>query len=180
MTNTTEEKKDSGKEASETVPVKRGIRDTLDGFLAVLGVRERNKAKATDGISDVGTTLAHKRTDMAMDRTYWAAQRTLMGWIRTSLSMISFGFTIGKIGNSLQDIEVAGLRGKSMIGVESIAYALVIMGTMALLGAALQYRSRVNVLFKQGLPYQLSIEFVIALVICVMGFFAFGTLVMKI
>ena len=33
---------------------------------------------------------------LALERTRMAADRTLMGWIRTALSMISFGFTIFK------------------------------------------------------------------------------------
>ncbi|WP_353740610.1 DUF202 domain-containing protein [Desulfoferrobacter suflitae] len=31
---------------------------------------------------------------MAADRTPWADDRTLIGWIRTSLSLIGFGFGI--------------------------------------------------------------------------------------
>jgi hypothetical protein len=36
-----------------------------------------------------------KITDiLALDRTRMASERTLMAWVRTALSMISFGFTI--------------------------------------------------------------------------------------
>jgi len=46
-------------------------------------------------------TAAHHRpaklpSDMGEIRTILAADRTLMAWIRTSLSMLSFGFTIYK------------------------------------------------------------------------------------
>lgn len=37
--------------------------------------------------------LAVERTDLALERTVMAASRSLMAWIRTSLSLISFGFT---------------------------------------------------------------------------------------
>ncbi|MGB0437426.1 MAG: DUF202 domain-containing protein, partial [Mycobacterium sp.] len=33
-------------------------------------------------------------TRLAVDRTRLAAERTLMAWIRTSTSLIAFGFTI--------------------------------------------------------------------------------------
>ena len=35
-------------------------------------------------------------TLLAVDRTRLAHERTLMAWVRTATSMISFGFTIGK------------------------------------------------------------------------------------
>ena len=38
---------------------------------------------------------------LAIDRTRLAAERSLMAWIRTALSMIAFGFTIYKF---LQDV----------------------------------------------------------------------------
>lgn len=183
MNNETDNKASDEKLDTSTTKLaesKKGILKFLDSFVAVLGIGEDKPQKTEPGARDVGTILAHKRTDLAMERTYWAAQRTLMGWIRTSLSMISFGFTIGKLGQSLKEIEVKGLAGTSMIGVDTIAYILVIIGTLALLGAALQYRKRVSSLIEQGLRRQLSIEFAVSLVICVMGFVAFGTLVMKI
>ena len=37
--------------------------------------------------------------------TLMAADRTLMSWIRTSLSLLSFGFTIFKILQGIQDAE---------------------------------------------------------------------------
>jgi uncharacterized membrane protein YidH (DUF202 family) len=40
---------------------------------------------------------------LALDRTRMAAKRTLMAWVRTALSMISFGFTIYKFLQVLQE-----------------------------------------------------------------------------
>lgn len=42
-------------------------------------------------------------TRLAVGRTVMAADRTLMAWIRTALSMFSFGFTIYKIIQGLED-----------------------------------------------------------------------------
>ena len=39
---------------------------------------------------------------LAMERTHLSYERTLMAWIRTSLSMITFGFTLGKLAQMLQ------------------------------------------------------------------------------
>jgi len=91
-----------------------GIHKILAGFAASLGVARIGPRTTVDGTIDTSTKLA-------MDRTYWAAERTLMGWIRTALSMISFGFTIGKFGQALENIDVQGFRGMREIGVGSIA-----------------------------------------------------------
>ena len=52
--------------------------------------------------SPTSNELAQERTDLALERTLMAADRSLMAWVRTSLSMISFGFTIYKLLESLQ------------------------------------------------------------------------------
>ena len=49
-------------------------------------------------MAEIGTT-----TRLSVGRTTMAANRTLMAWIRTSLSMISFGFTVYKIIQGIQD-----------------------------------------------------------------------------
>jgi putative membrane protein len=156
------------------------IRQILAGFAAALGIGANRTPKPGADTTDISTRLAYQRTSLAVERTYWAAQRTLMGWIRTALAMISFGFTIGKLGQTLQDVEVTGLRGMRMIGINSIAYFLVILGTGALLAAAVQFSRRMHELSNQGLRRQPSIEFWIALVLSAMGIFAFSTLALKI
>ena len=57
---------------------------------------------ATDAPSPSSTFLP---SDLGEIRTILAADRTLMAWIRTSLSMLSFGFTIYKF---LQTIAANG------------------------------------------------------------------------
>jgi putative membrane protein len=118
-------------------------------------------------------------TNLAMDRNYMAAERTLMAWIRTALSMISFGFTIGKLGQVMRSVEVKGLLVHTrMVSVESIAYFLVVLGTVALLLAAIQHRVRMHELYKMGLRRQVSTSFVVASLLIVVGGFALTSLVM--
>ena len=117
-------------------------------------------------------------TKLAIDRSYLAADRTLMAWIRTALSMISFGFTIGKLGQVMGSIEVKGVLGQTrMMSVESIAYFLVVLGTAALLAAALQHWRRVRELRAMGLGHPFSITFIVALLLAAVGAFAFTSLV---
>jgi len=177
MNNDTGERTPNPKATSSTAPAaagrKRGIHKILSGFAASLGVARVGPGTAMDDTIDTSTKLA-------MDRTYWAAERTLMGWIRTALSMISFGFTIGKFGQALENIDVQGFRGVREIGVSSIAYFLVTLGTVALLAAAVQYSRNVYELRVHGQRVRPSIAFVVALVLSVMGIVAFGSLVSKV
>jgi putative membrane protein len=46
--------------------------------------------------SDVGTTLAGERTNLAKVRVWLALERTTLAWIRTALTFATFGF--GMIG----------------------------------------------------------------------------------
>ena len=48
--------------------------------------------------------LAADRTELAKYRSRAAADRTLMAWIRTSLSLISFGFGIPTIVRTIENI----------------------------------------------------------------------------
>lgn len=128
---------------------------------------------------DTGTRLALQRTDLAIERTFWAAERTLMGWIRTALAMISFGFTLGKIGQALQDVTVKGLLREHTLSLKTVAYFLVVLGTAALVAAAVQYAVRVHELRKQGLPRHVSIAFVVSVVLSLVGGFVFTALVLN-
>ena len=76
-------------------------------------------------------------------------------------------------------VEVRGLRGMKMVGTGTIAYLLVLLGTAALLAAALQYSLRVQDLCSQGLGRKPSIEFVVAVLLVVLGLGAFSSLVLK-
>jgi putative membrane protein len=114
-----------------------------------------------------------------MDRNYLAGERTLMAWIRTSLSMISFGFTIGKLGKVIQNIEYRGLLGNTRtVSTQTLAYSLVLLGTVALVAAALQHRRRVRDLHAMGLDHQFSITFIVALVLAAIGGIALSSLLM--
>jgi putative membrane protein len=158
---------------------KTGIMKIIFGVRSALGLAHGKTDDSSAQPGDVGTRLAHQRTDLAMDRNYMAAERTLMAWIRTALSMISFGFTIGKLGQVMETIEVKGfLIHTRMISVESIAYFLVILGTVALFMASIQHRVRMHELYKMGLRRQISTSFVVAVLLIVVGGFALSSLVM--
>lgn len=166
-------------EAVSGVKNEEGKKTILAVLASAFGFGKSKAEKSAGDKSEDSTRLARKRTDFAMDRSYLATERTLMAWIRTALSMISFGFTIGKLGQVLNDLEIKGIGGKiHTVSVETIAHFLVVLGTVALLGAAFQHRRRVRELYAMGLHYQISITFYVALLLAVVGVFALTALVM--
>jgi putative membrane protein len=142
------------------------------GFAAALRFRV-----GKEGVTDQVDT----NTRLAAERSYMAAERTLMAWIRTALSMISFGFTIGKLGQTVETIEVKGVvfREARMVSIESVAYLLVILGTVALLGAILQYILNTAEYATMGLRRRFSIAFLVGMVLVLVGGFALTSLVMR-
>jgi putative membrane protein len=140
------------------------------GLAAALGF---GPSLAKDTHLDQGTRLA-------IERSYLAADRTLMAWIRTALSMIGFGFTIGKLGQTVSEVQWSGgLRGPRMVSVEGLAYFLVILGTSALLAALLQYLTSVGEYAEMGVRHRLSISFVVGVTLVAVGAFAFSALVLQ-
>lgn len=80
-----------------------------------------------------GTPILPK--DLGEIRTILAADRTLMAWIRTSLSMLSFGFTIYKFLDSIP--RVAGEARQS--SPQHVGLMLVGMGTAAMVLGTIGY-----------------------------------------
>ena len=89
---------------------------------------------------------------LATERTRMAADRTLMGWIRTALSMIGFGFTIYKFLESFQSKEV----GSQIVRPHSprvVGFTLISIGLFSLVIACLQHWNYVKKL-KADHPYR--------------------------
>jgi putative membrane protein len=74
---------------------------------------------------------------MATMRTVMAADRTLMAWIRTALSMISFGFTIFKFLHGLTESATIHLLRPE--GPRNLGLFLTLLGTGSLVASTIQY-----------------------------------------
>jgi putative membrane protein len=74
--------------------------------------------------------LASRNTSLALQRTRLAADRTLMAVIRTALSLISFGFTIFKLAESLQEEKILKFHENAIphFGITLVLLGIIMLG----------------------------------------------------
>lgn len=87
--------------------------------------------------------MPDKPTELAFNRTWLAEERTILAWIRTATSLITFGFAI----YSFFVIPTgAGHPHSTRLGPQIFALALIAMGLLALLAAAIQRHQAVKMM----------------------------------
>jgi len=113
-----------------------------------------------------------------------ALERTFMAWIRTAVSLISFGFTIVQFFQRLPKMEEAGARLPSPGAPRILGLALIGVGVLSLAISSWQYRRQIAYLWSPqftaiaGLtehPHRTP-ALLAALVLMLIGLFAFGSI----
>lgn len=106
-------------------------------------------------------------------RIFFAAERTLLAWIRTGLALMGFGFVVARFGLFLR--EIAAVRDRpptTQVGLSLwIGTALVILGVMVQLGAAAKHGRTVQRL-AQGKVLRfgvISLGSVVAFILSLLG-----------
>jgi putative membrane protein len=89
---------------------------------------------------------------LARQRNREAAERTLMAWIRTCLSLISFGFGLDKIVAAIH-ARGAGSAGQAPLGVRLISLAFLLTGVLAMVVAIRQHRRILQRLLRNDFTY---------------------------
>ena len=115
-------------------------------------------------------------TELAKERNRAAEERTLMAWVRTSLSLISFGFGINSIimvlnrelEGALNTVRTSRILGLGFVG----------LGIFALLYASQDYRKQIHSIERNELRYasRLSPTLIVAYVLAGLGGVAFLSL----
>ncbi len=112
---------------------------------------------------------------LALDRTRLAAERTLMAWVRTSLSMIAFGFTIYKFLEVMREqSKVLGLHPQAP---RNLGVALIGIGTFALIVACIEYWTFVRRLSAVRVYKPWSLALVVGGLIALLGLLMLGSVV---
>ena len=105
-----------------------------------------------------------------MQRNLMASDRTLMAWIRTSLSLIGFGFTLAKVFQSLAEehVIVRGPAGNVWTA-EAVGMALLLLGVFALVAAIFDHHHDLKQLRAAGLARRFSLPTAVASVLAIVG-----------
>jgi putative membrane protein len=114
--------------------------------------------------------------ELALDRTRLAHERTMMAWIRTSASMISFGFGIYKFFDYFKgDHPVT----QGIVTPRRFAIFLIATGLIVLAGAAFQNWGELSRLRRAGARVPRSLAGGIAVLMSIIGALALITTILR-
>jgi putative membrane protein len=105
--------------------------------------------------------------ELAVRRTVMACDRTLMAWTRTSLSLISFGFTIYKFLQYAKEEGVAPQLKEA--GPQHLAMAMIGLGVIFLLLASFQFWQEMRRLQPRSPIGVLRLSLALAVFLAVLG-----------
>lgn len=117
-------------------------------------------------------------------RIFFAAERTLLAWLRTGLTIMGLGFVVARFGLFLRLLsqQAQAARGQSESGASAaLGVLFVLVGAIAILVATAQHRRYVATLSQGDVPTSYSRAFVVLLsaAVGVLGLLLAGYLVVS-
>jgi len=94
---------------------------------------------------------------MGDPRVFFAAERTLLAWVRTGLTIMAFGFVVARFGLFLRLLATQQGQGLSQAELHNhvsniVGIALVLLGVGCMIVGAVQHRSYVATLPASDIP----------------------------
>ena len=118
-------------------------------------------------------------TQLALERTILSHERTLMAWVRTAISLITFGFAIYKFFQLELELENHP-RLHDVIGPRQFAVLMISIGLFSLMLATIEYR-----VYRNGLRRRypgtrpLSLAGVVAALVSFLGLLALAAVLFR-
>lgn len=115
---------------------------------------------------------------MALDqcdpRVFFAAERTLLAWLRTGLTIIAIGFLISRFGLFVQFLsaQTPSVTHHTNVTIPAtLGIIFVIIGSVAIASAAIQHKRFVASLSATSLPsaYSGQLAFILSMLTAVLG-----------
>lgn len=118
--------------------------------------------------------------ELAKERNRDAADRTLMAWIRTCLSLISFGFGIDKIVTALADTRV-GNGPDVVFSARMIGICFIVLGIVAMMFATVDHQQTLRQIRRDDYIYapRRSLATGVAIALTFIGVFALIAVLVK-
>jgi putative membrane protein len=76
-------------------------------------------------------------SELSLSRTHLASERTMLAWIRTAVSLITFGFSIQQFFRTREGL----IQQERLIGPTEVGIAMMVIGLIALLLATFENRA---------------------------------------
>jgi inner membrane protein YidH len=92
--------------------------------------------------------VMRRLTVLALDRTAYSSDRSVMAWMRTSVSMYTFGFTITKFMDYLGEQEDGAGYAE---GLGRLGLGLILIGILSLVLAIIEHLKRLRIMKRLGL-----------------------------
>lgn len=123
--------------------------------------------------------MANLTNELAKERNRAAAERTMMAWIRTCLSLISFGFGLDRIIGAIKATRFQGSE-HTGLSVRLVSIGFVLVGILAMAAATRQHLRTLRLIRRVDFVYvdQRSITVFTAVSLTIIGIIAFVLLVL--
>jgi putative membrane protein len=128
------------------------------------------------------TQTANISNELARERSRQAADRTLMAWVRTALSLIGFGFGIAQFRDILVRAQLVVRRPPEHLSVTLLfGLSFITLGVLGLLAATIQHWRILQHIKRDDFHYTgfRPLVFIMAILLMLIGAFAFIAILLR-
>jgi putative membrane protein len=129
----------------------------------------------------VTTPMQLNNNELAADRNRFAAERTLMAWVRTAISMIGFGFTLYKfLEFELSKDAQATLGSGKLHGPRNLGIAFIGMAVLSLTIASVQHYNYMRRMGPGLAGGRFDLALLMAGIVSLIGILAFANVMFRV